>query len=92
MIRIKSNKIFKSKISAGMLAKISKTMMMHFKNAVGYVLVLIRLLKLSLVMKAKWRDQMACAFFTIFGYDKVILPKRGIPEFSPLPRCYVPDK
>lgn len=62
MIRIKSNKIFKSKISAGMLAKLSKTMM-HFKNAVGYVLVLIRLLKLSLVMKAKWRDQMACAFF-----------------------------
>lgn len=39
MIRIKSNKIFKSKISAGMLAKISKTMMMHFTNAVGYVLV-----------------------------------------------------
>lgn len=40
MICIKSNKIFKSKISAGKLAKLSKTMMMHFTNAVGYVLVL----------------------------------------------------
>lgn len=31
-------------------------------------------------------------FFYIWIWHKVVLSKRGIPKFSSLPRCYVPDK